>query len=234
MTEALSLLRRVASSTEHGYVQLQTIPYRAHHLLAEEALRVTRPGDAVFEGGISSGYFARVLVEAGRQVDGHELDPAAAEEARAVCGQVLVGDLQELDVDELSRTYDLLLFGDTLEHLPRPDEVLRRLHTKLRPGGHLVVSIPNIANWTVRLRLLMGQFRYTDRGILDRTHLRFYTVRTLPEMLADAGFRCVRLQAAVPVPGVTDERIARWTHRIGNLRPGLFGYNLVATCERID
>jgi len=234
MTEALRLLRQVASTTQHGYVQLQTIPYRAHHLLAEEALRVTRPGDFVFEGGVSSGYFARVLVEAGRHVDGHELDPDAAEEAREVCGNVQVGDLQTLDVDQLTRTYDLLLFGDTLEHLPRPDEVLRRLRANVRPGGHLVVSIPNIANWTVRLQLLLGRFSYTERGILDRTHLRFYTVRTLPEMLAEAGFRCVRLQAAVPVPGVTNERLARWTHRIGNIRPGLFGYNLIATCERID
>lgn len=232
--EALEVLRRVAATTEHGYVALQTIPYRAHHLLAAEALRVTGPGDRVFEGGVSSGYFARVLVEAGRTVDGHELDPAAAEEARTVCDTVHVGDLQALDVDALDGPYDLLLFGDTLEHLPDPPALLRRLHAQVRPGGHLVVSIPNIANWAIRLQLLFGRFRYTDRGILDRTHLRFYTVRTLPEMLAEAGFRCTRLQAAVPVPGVTTRGAARWTHRIGNLRPGLFGYNLVATCERVD
>lgn len=232
--EALVALRRVAEQTEHGYVELQTIPYRAHHLLAKEALAVTDPGDRVFEGGVSSGYFARVLVEAGRHVDGHELDPAAAGEAKAVCDRVFEGDLQSFDTDVLDDDYDLLLFGDTLEHIPDPPAVLRRFHRHIRPGGHLVLSIPNIANWTVRLQLLFGRFRYTDRGILDRTHLRFYTVASLPEMLESAGFRVVRLQAAVPVPGVTGERLARVTHRIGNLRPGLFGYNLIATCERID
>lgn len=230
MTEALDTLRRVAASTEHGYVELQTIPYRAHHLLAEEAIRVTTPGSRVFEGGVSSGYFARVLTEVGRRVDGHEIDPSAAEEARAVCEHVHEGDLQEFDVDALDGTYDLMLFGDTLEHIPDPPAVLRRLRTRLAPDGHLIVSIPNIANWTVRLQLLFGRFRYTDRGLLDRTHLRFYTVATLPEMLADAGFRVTKLQASVPVPGVTNESAARVAHRLGNMVPGLFGYNLIATC----
>lgn len=232
MTEALATLRRVAASTDHGYVELQTIPYRAHHLLAEEALAVTRPGDRVFEGGVSSGYFARVLAESGRRVDGHELDPAAAEEARAVCERVHEGDLQTFDADELDGPYQLMLFGDTLEHVPDPVSVLHRLRDHLAEDGHLIVSIPNIANWTVRLQLLFGRFRYTDRGILDRTHLRFYTVATLPEMLADAGFSVVKLQASVPVPGVTNEALARVAHRVGNLRPGFFGYNLIATCTK--
>ena len=231
MSEALTTLRNVASTTEHGYVELQTIPYRAHHLLAEEALRVTRPGDRVFEGGVSSGYFARVLVESGRVVDGHELDPAAAQEARTVCDRVFEGDLQAFDTSALVDSYDLLLFGDTLEHLPDPPAVLRRLREHVNPGGHLVVSIPNIANWTVRLQLLFGRFRYTDRGILDRTHLRFYTVATLPDMLAEAGFTLTKLQASVPVPGVTTESLGRITHRLGNLFPGFFGYNLIATCK---
>ncbi|MCC6183545.1 MAG: class I SAM-dependent methyltransferase, partial [Microthrixaceae bacterium] len=113
-----------------------------------------------------------------------------------------------------------------------PVSVLHRLRDHLAEDGHLIVSIPNIANWTVRLQLLFGRFRYTDRGILDRTHLRFYTVATLPEMLADAGFSVVKLQASVPVPGVTNEALARVAHRVGNLRPGFFGYNLIATCTK--
>jgi 2-polyprenyl-3-methyl-5-hydroxy-6-metoxy-1,4-benzoquinol methylase len=234
MSEALATLQQVAADTEQGYVELQTIPYRAHHLLAEEVLSLTRPGDRVFEGGVSSGYFARVLTAAGRRVDGHELDPQVAAAARTVCDRVYVGDLQDFDVEEIEATYDVLLFGDTLEHLPDPAAVLRRLRTKLRPDGHLVVSVPNIANWSVRLQLLGGRFRYTDRGILDRTHLRFFTVKTLPEMLAAGGFRVERLIASVPVPGVRTERLGRLTHRVGNLRPGFFGYNLIAVAAPDD
>jgi 2-polyprenyl-3-methyl-5-hydroxy-6-metoxy-1,4-benzoquinol methylase len=196
-------------------------------------LNATEPGDRVFEGGVSSGYFASVLVRAGLRVDGHELDPEVAERARQVCENVYVGDLSAFDPGKLDGDYDVLLFGDVLEHLPDPAAVLRRMRTKLRPGGTLIVSVPNIANWFVRLSLLAGRFDYTDRGIMDRTHLRFYTVRTLTEMLADAGFRVEALVGAVPVPGVTTERVARVTHRIGNLRPSLAAYGLIVTAKAV-
>lgn len=216
-------------SSPAGYVELQTAPYRGHSLLADAVLRHTRPGDLIFEGGVSSGYFAEVLVAHGRRVHGAEIDPVAANEARRVCERVFVGDLQDLDVDDLPDRYDALLFGDTLEHLPDPVTVLRRLAGVLKSSGVLIVSIPNVANWAIRLGLLAGRFRYTDRGILDRTHLRFYTKRTLVEMLREAGFRVVELTASVPVPGVTSVRLGRLAHRIGNLWPSLFAYTFVVT-----
>jgi 2-polyprenyl-3-methyl-5-hydroxy-6-metoxy-1,4-benzoquinol methylase len=231
--QALALLRASADADDQGYVHLQTIPYRGHHLLAKAVLDVTEPGDRVFEGGVSSGYFASVLVRAGLHVDGHELDPTVAERARKICDRVYVGDLSAFDPGELEVTYDVLLFGDTLEHLPDPAAVLRRLRTKLDPGGALIVSVPNIANWLLRLSLLAGRFNYTDRGIMDRTHLRFYTVHTVAEMLGDAGFRVESLVGSIPVPGVTGERAGRITHRIGNLRPSLAAYGLIVTARPI-
>ena len=217
-----------------GYVELQTTPYRAHDLLARAVLGGTRPGDRVFEGGVSTGYFAKVLVDAGRIVDGAELDPVAASEASSVCDRVIVGDLSNLEPSELAPQYRAFVFGDTLEHLPDPVSVLRALRGRLAPDGLLVVSVPNVANWAIRLSLLAGRFRYTDRGILDRTHLRFYTKRTLVEMLGEAGFRVVDLKAAVPVPLVRSERACRLTHRVGNLWPSLFAYSFVVTAVRTD
>lgn len=229
--DALPFLRAAADADADGYVHLQTIPYRSHHLLAQAVLDVTRPGDRVLEFGVSSGYFASVLVGAGLRVDGHDLDPVAAERARAVCGEVHVGDLQTFDVDQLDGAYDVLLFGDTLEHVPDPPAVLRRLRTRLAPGGALIISIPNIANWAIRLGLLAGRFDYTDRGIMDRTHLRFYTRRSLLEMLGEAGFDVERLVVSVPVPLVTDESIGRLAHRIGNLWPTLLGHGFIVTAR---
>jgi 2-polyprenyl-3-methyl-5-hydroxy-6-metoxy-1,4-benzoquinol methylase len=228
---ALDLLAANASTDEHGYVQLQTIPYRGHHLLAQAVLDVSRPGDLVFEGGVSSGYFATLLADAGLVVDGHELDPVAAERARQVCRHVYVGDLDQFDVSQLTDRYQVLLFGDTLEHLPDPPAVLARLRTRLAPGGHLVLSIPNVANWAVRLGLLAGHFDYADRGILDRTHLRFYTRATLISMLAEAGFEVTRLVGTVPVPGLTTEAATRLVHRVGNLRPSVFAFTFVVTAR---
>lgn len=229
---ALRLLRESSGEVEtDGYVGLQTTPYRGHHLLADAVLANTQTADRVLEGGVSSGYFAELLVRAGRRVDGIELDPIAAERARRVCERVVVGDLQDIDVEQLNGPYDLLLFGDTLEHVPDPVAVLRTLTPKLRPNGTLVVSTPNVANWAVRLGLLAGRFNYTDRGILDRTHLRFYTRGTLVEMLEEAGFIVERVVGSIPVPLVRSEPLCRAAHAVGNLRPSLFAYTFVVTAR---
>jgi 2-polyprenyl-3-methyl-5-hydroxy-6-metoxy-1,4-benzoquinol methylase len=212
-----------------GYVSLRQEPYRGHQLLIDAVLRRSRPGDRVFEGGVSSGYLAAALTDAGRIVDGAEIDPGAAESARRVCETVIVGDLQQLGADALTRDYDVFLFGDTLEHLPDPAALLTRLRPRLKAGGVVVVSVPNIANWAMRLSLLLGRFRYTDRGILDRTHLRFFTKRTLVELLEVSGYRVIELRASVPVPGVTARWLCWLAHRTGNLWPGLFAYTFVVT-----
>lgn len=228
-TDVLELLRASIDADDTGYVDLQSAPYRGHHLLARAVLDIAPPGGRVFEGGVSSGYFASVLTKAGLRVDGHELDAVAAERAGMVCEHVYVGDLQHFDADELEGMYDVLLFGDTLEHLADPVAVLRRLSKHLAPRGTLIVSVPNVANWAIRLMLLAGRFRYTDRGILDRTHLRFYTRATLVEMIETAGFRVRTVVGTIPVPGVRSEGLGRLAHRLGNLRPSLFAYSIIVT-----
>jgi 2-polyprenyl-3-methyl-5-hydroxy-6-metoxy-1,4-benzoquinol methylase len=228
-TRAHRLLTEAAQPDDHGYVGLQTVPYRAHHLLASAVLARAKAGAIVLEGGVSSGYFAQVLTSAGMVVDGLELDPDAAQRARRVCRRVWVGDLQTVDADALDGPYDVLLFGDTLEHITDPVAVLRRLRSQLRDDGALVVSIPNFENWAVRLQVLVGRFRYTDRGILDRTHLRFYTEQSVVELFRDAGFEVVDMRGAIPAPFVRNGTLCRVLHRVGNLRRSLFAYNFVVT-----
>lgn len=227
--DPLALLRSV--DVPDGYVGLQPIPYRTHHLLVRAVLDATEPGDRVFEAGVSSGYLASVLVAAGLHVDGYELDEVAAERARRVCDRVHVGDLERFDPSGLEGAYDVVLFGDILEHLADPGAVLRRFAPCLRPGGALVVSVPNVANWAMRLSLLGGRFHYTDRGILDRSHLRFFTRSSLLDLLAGAGYAVESLVGAVPVPGVTGERAALAAHRFGNAWPSLLAYGFVAVAR---
>jgi 2-polyprenyl-3-methyl-5-hydroxy-6-metoxy-1,4-benzoquinol methylase len=215
-----------------GYVKFQDNPYRGHMLLVNEVLAHTVPGDRIFEGGISTGYLSSAFVAAGRVVDGAEIDPAAAEMAAGTCEKVIVGDLEAIDIDQLAPSYAALVFGDTLEHLRDPPSVLSRLAPRLQDDGVLVTSIPNVANWAMRMGLLFGRFRYTDRGILDRTHLRFYTARTVREMLATAGFRVTKLVAAVPVPFVQSPALSRLAHRLGNLWPSLFAYTFIITAVK--
>ncbi|HEX3567663.1 MAG TPA: methyltransferase domain-containing protein, partial [Acidimicrobiales bacterium] len=216
-----------------GYVEFQDNPYRGHQLLIGTVLEHTDAGDRIFEGGVSTGYLSAAFVAADRIVDGAEVDPDTAAAARGVCDRIFVGDLEQLDLGQLAPSYQALVFGDTLEHLRDPPALLRRLRAVLDDDGVLVVSIPNVANWAVRLGLLFGRFAYTERGILDRTHLRFYTRRSAIEMLASAGFRATKVVAAVPVPWVSSVGLSRVAHRIGNLRPSLFAYTFIITAEKI-
>ncbi len=217
-----------------SYVPPRAVRYRGHALIVDAVLRHSDAGDVVLEGGVSSGYLAAPIVQAGRRVHGIELDPVAAGSAREVCERVIVGDLEDFDTAQLDDRYDLLLFGDTLEHLRDPDELLRRLRDRLVVDGTLVASIPNIANWSMRLALLTGRFRYRERGLLDRTHLRFYTQRTMIEMITDAGFDVIELTGAIPVPRVTWDPLCRVAHWLGNLRPSFFGYTIVIVARRAD
>ena len=97
----------------------------------------------------------------------------------------------------------------------------------LSPEGRLVVSTPNVANWAIRLGLLAGFWRYTERGILDRTHTRLFTRRTLVQALEGAGYRVVELDFTVPVPLVGTPPVERVAHAIGRVRPPLFAYQFV-------
>jgi 2-polyprenyl-3-methyl-5-hydroxy-6-metoxy-1,4-benzoquinol methylase len=233
--ELLQRLGELAARTpgDGAYVALQDVPYRGHHLLARSVLSVTPEGGSVFEGGVSSGYFAEVLTGYGLTVDGFELDPVAASEARSVCRTVHTGDLSSFDIEgEIAdRSYDTIVFGDTLEHLPDPAAVLSRLRPKLSAGGHVVLSVPNIANWSIRAQLLAGRFNYRDRGILDRTHLRFFTQKTLRAMLVESGYDAVDMVGSIPIPALRSASACRLVHRAGNLRPQLLAYTFIVTAR---
>ena len=98
-----------------------------------------------------------------------------------------------------SRPFDVVVCADVLEHLPEPDAVLARIRRWMAPDGVLLVSLPNVANVAVRLALLAGRFEYAETGILDRTHLRFYTRRSARRLVENAGFR-IRSARATPIP----------------------------------
>ena len=144
----------------------------------------------VIEFGCSTGYVSKVLKERGCYVVGVEVDPEAAEKAREVCDLVIVGDLDELDLaGELGgTTFDVGLFGDILEHLKYPQRALIQTRRLLAPGGYVVVSVPNIAHVSIRLALLKGEFDYEEMGILDDTHLKYYTRKSVVDLLEGCGY----------------------------------------------
>lgn len=150
----------------------------------------------VLECGCDTGYVAKVLAEHGCRVTGIEQNPAAAEAARQFCDEVFVGDLDDFDFErELGdRRFDVVLCGDVLEHLKDPWSVLERVRSVLKPGGRVVASIPNIAERNVVLNLILGRFEYQKLGLLDETHIRFFTAGTVQKLFESTGYVVARIE----------------------------------------
>jgi 2-polyprenyl-3-methyl-5-hydroxy-6-metoxy-1,4-benzoquinol methylase len=196
---------------------------------------------SVLDVGCATGFLAQALVERGCVVSGIEYDVDAAEQARQHLDQLVVGDLNEIDLAEAfgGRTFDVIILGDVLEHLVDPAVVLAGLVILLAPGGSVVISVPNVAHGSMRLALLQGSWDYRELGLMDRTHIRFFTRRTLLAMLRSAGLVAVDvrttsldpLAAEVPVdvdrlpPGVVD-----WVRQ----QPDAFSYQFLLRAVRDD
>lgn len=210
-----------------GYVELNERPHGGHAKL----LRLVGEGTRVLDVGCSSGYLARPLVARGCRVWGVELDGVAAAEAREVCEEVLVGDVETMELPFADGSFDAVLCGDLIEHLRDPERFLARVRPLLAPGGRIALTTPNVANWAMRLSLLAGRWRYTDRGILDRTHTRLFTRKTLVQALEETGYRIVELDFTVPVPLLGAEAVERAAHAVGRTRPSLFAYQFVVAAE---
>ena len=185
----------------------------SHTLLHELAVADGRAPLSILEVGCSSGYLGASLVARGHRVTGIEPDPASAQVAARALSDVWNGGLDDYLAAHPDARFDVLVFGDVLEHMVDPADALRNALRHLREGGSVAISLPNIAHGAIRAMLLQGRWDYAERGILDATHLRFFTRGTIARLLADAGLRLERLfEVVVPMPKVDadyDMRLSR-------------------------
>jgi 2-polyprenyl-3-methyl-5-hydroxy-6-metoxy-1,4-benzoquinol methylase len=153
----------------------------------------------VLEVGCSTGFLTKTLVERGCDVVGVEIDREAAAKAEAWAERVVVGNVDESGVwdDVKDESFDVVVMGDVLEHLRDPLASLRQAARKLKPSGFIVTSLPNIAHGDVRIALMKGRFRYAEMGLLDRTHLHFFTLETIRQMMSEAGLVVVDTKRVV-------------------------------------
>jgi SAM-dependent methyltransferase len=191
-------------------------------------------GSRVLDVGCGAGWRGKELREArGCEVIGVEPDEGRAEVARSLGVEVVTGYLEAIDVERIGR-FDVVLFGDVLEHLPDPAAMLLAAREYLKPGGAIVASVPNVAHWTVRWDLLWGEFDYQPSGIMDATHLRWFTEKTLRGLFDAAGYRVVawEVTAGAWMPDYRFRRPWKWLsdpYRIRLVRacarrfPNLFG-----------
>lgn len=171
---------------ERDYEEGDVEPGSSHAAVIERV----RPNSTVLDVGCASGYLAAALKRLGCSVFGVELNAEAADVARGHCVAVSTIDLDREPIGSafVNHTFDYIIFADVLEHLREPWNVLADSRALLNSDGKAIISIPNVAHGAVRLALLRGEFDYRSLGILDNTHLRFFTIDSLEELLLRGGY----------------------------------------------
>lgn len=232
---------RVFDLAQRGrkYTEKFNDPYSSHSKIWKWLSERPLEGVKVLELGVGDASLTRRLKEAGAIVDGIEIDPPSLEMARPFCRHVYLQDMDAPSPIPTDEVYDLVIAADVLEHLRNPSHFLSRVKPRLRKGGHLVVSLPNIANAYVRLNLLLGRFPLHSKGLLDRTHLHCFTLKTAEEMLERTGWIVDRRDVtAIPFgilfPFITKPAF-RWSlalfHGATRMFKGLLAYQSLFFCH---
>ncbi len=156
----------------------------------QKILEIVGRGKEVLEIGSSTGYMTRAFLENGCIVDAVEFNQKAVVKLPKAVRKVLNASIEDEGIYPKLGNYDFIVMADVLEHLVDPEKVLKELARTASSGTKLLISLPNVASWTMRKQLFFkGDFEYQDSGLLDKTHLHFYTVKTLPKMLSETGWK---------------------------------------------
>jgi predicted TPR repeat methyltransferase len=210
----------------------------SHRILIDLISRYSSGTCTLLDLGAAGGELGNALRRTFRRRIGFEFELERIADLHARFDQAVIADLET--VRRLPAHADAIVLADILEHLREPSGLLRCVRESLTPDGHVFVSVPNIANITVRIGLLFGIFEYRERGILDSSHLRFYTMRSIKRQIEGAGFRIVAIRgSSVPIrlilPKAPDfllrigERMLTLVTRIWR---GLFAYQIIIVAQR--
>jgi len=240
----------MAASDQHGRGLLTELPspfrYGGQDLDPTESTGIISTmipsGARVLDVGCGTGSVSRLIIDACHcTVFGIEPDADRAAAASANGIEVVGAQLTEELIPQLG-LFDVVLFADVLEHLVDPFETLRLAQKFLRVGGAIVASLPNIAHWTVRLNLLRGRFDYQPVGIMDATHLRWFTLRSLHRLFTQADYRIVETKASAgmwmqvyqvpPWQWIPRRVLRKVLHGAARAWPTLFGCQYVIRAER--
>lgn len=189
------------------------MPARYYRLVRQEILAaIPTAARRVLDVGCAAGKLGQALkARQSCHVTGVELHPRAAALASAVLDEVIRADIDTVVDDLRDGAYDCIIVADILEHLVDPWRTLRRLASKLEPSfeSRLIVSLPNVAHWSVVLSLLSGEWQYANAGILDCTHLRFFTPAAAERLIHASNLVVDEARGVlmVPPPGVQRAKV---------------------------
>ncbi len=175
------------------------------------ALMTTGKDAHVLELGCGAGGTGKAVLTAGKagRYTGIELSPDAAALATEALTRVILGNVETMDAATLPQAQDSLIISEVLEHLIDPWAALTKLSTCLKPGAMVYASSPNVAQWHILRDLLRGRFDYTESGIMDATHLRWFTPATYRALFEQAGIEIMSLKPLAPLG-----RVGRVLHAV--------------------
>lgn len=164
----------------------------------QEILKIVGQGKSILEIGSSTGYMTKAFLENYCNVDVVESNQEAVLKLPKGIKKVLNISIEDEGIYNKLGSYEFIVMADVLEHLVNPDQVLKGLVKKASGETKLLISLPNIASWAMRKQLFFkGDFQYQESGLLDKTHLHFYSVETLPKMLSENGWKVDRIVGTI-------------------------------------
>lgn len=190
-----------------------------------------RPPLKILDLGCSSGLLAERLQEMGHHV--HGVDMYEFPEAADRMSAFTQADLTQGIPAEVGSGYDLILMADVLEHLGKPGRLLEQCRDLLSDEGSIMLCVPNIGHWYPRARATLGLFDYDQRGILDATHLRFFTRRSIRKLVERNGYTVRRTEPvglpldALGLEGTKGQTIRLIDHFLVTMWPNMFGYQTI-------
>jgi 2-polyprenyl-3-methyl-5-hydroxy-6-metoxy-1,4-benzoquinol methylase len=222
-----------------SHYRLHNDPRSSHRQIARIVRELDCGKGPVLDVGAAQGIIGRLLQDGDLEVDAVEPNSAWAEAARPFYRKVFPCLIEQANLPDSH--YRVIVCGDVLEHTADPVGVLRQLHRHATNNAVYIISLPNVAHLSARLMLLFGRFPKMDRGILDRTHLHFFTRDTASEMLVQAGLSIIAISATpVPLDTYFSRPWTRWIvtlamkmqHAAVALLPRLFGMQWVFVARR--
>ena len=210
----------------------------SHRILIDLITRYANGSGTLLDLGAAGGELGEALRTRFPRRIGFEYDVDRIADLRRHFDSAVIADLEA--VRKLPSSSGSIVLADVLEHLREPSKLLRCVREALSPQGHVFVSVPNIANITVRLGLLFGIFEYRERGILDSSHLRFYTMRSIKREIEGAGFKIVAIRgSSVPIrlivpkaPNILLRLGEKMLTVVTRIWRGLFAYQIIIVAQR--
>ena len=213
---------------------LKDFPYSSHQFI----LQNVKPGQRVLDIGCGDGSLAHRIRQKGCHVTG--IDLLSGEDLNYTLDHYITWNLEDPRDLPLRREFDCVILGDIIEHLVDGIGLLMRVRKVLKENGRLIISTPNIALWYYRLMVGFGRFTYKDKGIMDQTHVHFYTLQSLRDHLKSTGYNLLAENVTgIPFPLVIKSPRLKWLamtlnaayYRLARLWPKMFAYQFVITAE---